>query len=423
MPHHPLYLHPLYLHPLSFHWNWAGAVAVGLQFEQYPFTVAAAQSTKPAGQSNAETQSNPETQSDGVLTLPDPLVGLSSLSTYQFSYTTTVKGTQKGQAFESNLTINGLVNGANSSTLVQQTSTGDPDIYLQRVVLNGTEYSQQAAAGICQTSSTTSALISDQTLKLPPVFGAKLLGVETLSGLPSNHYRFDQKAVPWQAGQNGTASGDVWIAQQGGYVLKYVLNIQLPSGDFQGTRSWSFVLSNIGSGASVTLPKGCLPLITDIPMMDGATLVVQRPSFQSYSVSATLDAVTGFYKQKLAAAGWSLLPGIGASNGAETLDFIQNPPDGSGRLAVIQASDQNGQTAVIVQSAVTRKAIVMDATPAPGSTAPASSPTGQPTSEAAGGTPPAAVMLPTNLPKYPGATVVIQNDQMTFWRPATARIR
>ncbi|HMD90888.1 MAG TPA: hypothetical protein VKF38_17160, partial [Anaerolineaceae bacterium] len=257
----------------------------------------AAQSTKPAGQSNAETQSNPETQSNGVLTLPDPLTGLSALSSYQFSYTTAVKGTQKGQAFESNLTINGLVNGANSSELVQQTSTGDSDFYLQRVVLNGTEFSQQASGGICRTAASVSALVSDQTLKLPPVFGAKIAGQETLSGISATHYSFDEKAVPWQAGQNGKASGDVWIAQPGGYVLKYVLNIQLPSGDFQGSRSWSYALSAIGSGTQVSMPKGCLPLITDIPMMAGAAQVKQLPAFQSYIVNAGLQQVASFYKQ------------------------------------------------------------------------------------------------------------------------------
>jgi hypothetical protein len=378
------------------------------------YAPAAVQTTRTAAaQANQSgAQSNGETQSNGVLTLPDPLSGLSALSSYQFSYTTTIKGTQKGQAFESNLTINGLVNGANSFELVQQTSTGDPDIYLQRVVLNGTEFSQQAAGGFCRQAAAVSALVSNQTLKLPPVFGANLLGVETLSGVSANHYQFDQKAVPWQAGQNGKAQGNVWIAQPGGYVLKYALNIQLPSGDFQGTRSWSYALSAIGSGAQISMPKGCLPLITDIPIMDGAAQVKQLPAFQSYSVSAGLAAVTSFYKDKLTAAGWSLLPGVEPAGGTETLGFILNPKDGSGRLAVIQMNEQNGQTAVIVQSAVTKKPIVLDATPAPGATAAATNPTETPAAENAGETPPAAVQLPANLPEYPGATVILQNDQM-----------
>ena len=372
----------------------------------------AAQSTKPAGQSNAETQSNPETQSNGVLTLPDPLTGLSALSSYQFSYTTAVKGTQKGQAFESNLTINGLVNGANSSELVQQTSTGDSDFYLQRVVLNGTEFSQQASGGICRTAASVSALVSDQTLKLPPVFGAKIAGQETLSGISATHYSFDEKAVPWQAGQNGKASGDVWIAQPGGYVLKYVLNIQLPSGDFQGSRSWSYALSAIGSGTQVSMPKGCLPLITDIPMMAGAAQVKQLPAFQSYIVNAGLQQVASFYKQKLNAAGWTLLPGVEAQGGNQTMDFVQNQADGSGRLAVIQMSEQNGQTAVIVQSAATKKAIVLDATSAPGTTPSANNPTSAPAAESTPASPSTAIQIPANLPAYPGATVMLKNDQV-----------
>ncbi|MDR3578163.1 MAG: hypothetical protein P4L50_30215 [Anaerolineaceae bacterium] len=358
---------------------------------------------------NSAAQSSSETQANGTLNLPDPLVGLATLNSYQMNYASTVKGSQKGQAFESTLTITGMADGANKSELVQQTSSGIHPVYLNMVVFNGAEYTQQAAGGTCRSAATATA---GPTLNLPPVFGAKQVGQETVNAVAANHYQFDEKAVAWQAGQSGKAQGDVWIAQQGGYVLKYQLSIQLPSNDFQGTRSWSYELSNINAGTQITLPQGCLPLISDIPMLDGATQVVQRPSFQEYTAGATLDQVSNFYKQKLTAAGWQLLPGVEPAGGQESMSFIQNQKDGSGRLAVIQMSEQNGQTAVIVQSAVTKKPIGMNATPVPGAKVTAESPTQASGTDNSSGTTESGVTLPKDLPKYPGATVGMQTDQM-----------
>ena len=354
------------------------------------------------------------TQTGGVLNLPDPAVGLSALTSYHMSYARTIKGSQKGQDYASNLTIERSANGADESDLVQQTSTGNQPVYMDLVVLNGAQYTQQEAGGLCRAVTNAEGLKSGLTQELPPVFGAKQVGPETVNSIPAIHYQFDEKSVQYQAGRNGKAQGDVWIAQPGGYVLKYALSIQLPSGDFQGTQTWSYELSDIGNGTQITLPAGCLSLITDIPIMDGATGVVQLPGFQKYVSSASLDQVTQFYNGKLTAAGWSLLPGIPPEGGKETMTFVQTQKDGSGRFAVIEVDDENGQTVVIVQSAHTKKPIVMDSTPGPGGVAPTENPAGTPASGNPSTTPGATMSLPADLPQYPGATVKTQTDQMVM---------
>jgi hypothetical protein len=379
----------------------AGLVSCQPGNAQMPTAVSSSQSTAQPGA--------PVQATDG-LNLPDPLAGLSAVHSYHVTYANTEKGSQKGQEIASNLTIEGWANNTDASELVQQTSTGLQPVYLNMAVVNGSAYTQQQVGGICRTAPSVEALISGKTLKLPPVFGAKLVGRETLQDIPANHYQFDEKSVAWQAGQVGKAQGELWIAQQGGYVLKYALTIDLPSGDFIGTRSWTYALDKIGTGTPVALPQGCLPLIADIPMMDKAAEIVQRPNFQKYAVSATLDQVVKFYKGKLTADGWTLLPGIQAVGGKETLEFVKNPKDG-GRFAVIQMSEANGQTVVIVQSAVTKTAIVMDATPAPGAIVPTKNAGETPEADDESETP-AAQNLPGDLPLYPGASVLIKNDPM-----------
>ena len=370
----------------------------------------------PVGAPNASSTAQPSgmTQTGGVLNLPDPAAGLSALASYHMSYASTGKGSQKGQDYASNLTVERSVDGADHSDLVQQTSTGNPPVYLDMVELNGAQYTQQAAGGSCRAATNAEALKSGLTWQLPPVFGAKQVGAETLNSISAIHYQFDEKSVQWQAGKNGKAQGDVWIAQPGGYVLKYALSIQLPSGDFQGTQTWSYELSDIGNGTPIALPTGCLPLITDIPIMDGVTGAVQLPGFQKYVSIASLYQVTQFYNGKLTAAGWSLLPGIPPEGGKETMSFVQTQKDGSGRFAVIQVDDENGQTVVIVQSAHTKKPIVMDSMPGPGGVAPTENPAGTPASGNPGTTPGATMSLPADLPQYPGATVKTQTDQMAM---------
>jgi hypothetical protein len=362
--------------------------------------------------SNSTSQSNGLTQTGGVLNMPDPAAGLSALQSYHLSYTSTIKGLQKGQDYESNLTIDEDVVEADRSELVQQTSTGSQPVYLAMVVLNGAGYTQQEAGGACRAATSAEALTSGLTWQLPPVFGAKQVGQETVNNISATHYQFDEKSVQWQAGQNGKAQGDVWIAQPGGYVLKYQLTIQLPSGDFQGTRTWSYELSDINSVAEISLPKGCLALINDIPVMEGASGVVQLPGFQRYVSSASLEQITQFYKDKLTAAGWSLLPGVEPQGGKSTLEYVQTQKDDRGRFAVIQLDEENGQTMVVVQSAYTKKPIVMDSTTGSRAAPATESPVETPAAGSQTETPAASASLPTDLPQYPGATVTVKTDSM-----------
>jgi hypothetical protein len=361
-----------------------------------------------------------QTLAPGDLNLPDPLTGLAALNSYHLSYANTVKGSQKGEAVDSSLAIEGQVSGEDESELVQQESTGLQPVYLQRVILAGAEYSQQEAKGVCRTAADSSeALLPDPAVKLPPVFGAKRVGPETIDGISTVRYQFDEAAVAWQAGQTGKAQGQVWLAVEGGYVVKYELTIQYPSGDFQGTRSWSYELSNINGETPVTLPEGCLPLITDIPMMEGATGAVQRPGFQKYSASATLEQVMAFYTQAMASSGWTQLPGVEPEGGKVTLEYVKPEADGGSRFAVIQAAEANGQTVVIVQTGHTQKPVTLDATPEPGTTPAAGNPTGTPGTGEEEATPETAV-LPDDLPQYPGATVMVQTDEMLLLQTSDA---
>jgi hypothetical protein len=344
------------------------------------------------------------------LTLPDPLTGLAELKSYHIVYTSSVNGKQQDQDTESSLAIEAWKNGADESALVQQTSSGSPAVYLNLALLGGEKYSQLKEGGACQAAASSGTLFDGLGIKLPPVFGAKEAGQETVNEIPAMHYTFDEKAVAWQAGKNGKAQGELWIAAEGSYVVKYTLSIQIASAEFSGTRSWSYELSDAGAGTAVALPQGCLALLSDIPVMDGANGVIQRPGFQKYTVQATLDQVSQFFADKLGAAGWSLLPGVEPDGGKVTLRYVEDQSVSGGRFVVIQVEEASGTATVIVQSAKTRNAIKMDPTSEPGAEPSAESPTQEP--GIGEETPEVASSLPADLPVYPGASVMSQADQV-----------
>jgi hypothetical protein len=361
-----------------------------------------------------ERKTSPLPVDGSQLDLPNALVGLSSLSSYHLSYSSIMKGTQKGQPYEFNQALEGWVYKSDQATLVQQSAAGTDPVYLSRASIGGVEYIQQEAGGACQANAKGVALITSQTLQLPPVFGAKRVGPETLNGMTALHYQFDQKGVPYHAGKDGKAQGDVWVAQDGGYVLKYTLTLQLPSGDFVGTHTWSYALDQVGQVKPVALPEGCQALLTDIPVMEKAANVIQRPGFQSYSVAEKLDQVVKFYQDRLVSAGWALLPGIEASGGRQTLEYAHPMADGGSRFVVIQATEANGQTGVIVQSGNTRKPIVVDATPTPGKASPTKAATAKPSTGKVSPTPPTVSALPADIPSYPGTKDDMQTGQMAM---------
>ena len=142
------------------------------------------------------------------------------------------------------------------------------------------------------------------------------------------------------------------------------------------------------------------------------TVEAEAPGFQKYVSSASLDQITQFYKDKLNAAGWSLLPGIEPQGGKATLKYVQNQKDGRGRFAVIQMVSENSQTIVVVQSAYTKKPIVIDAAPAPGAVPATQIPVATPGSGSQGETPQVSASLPADLPQYPGAAVTVKTDPM-----------
>jgi hypothetical protein len=145
---------------------------------------------------------------------------------------------------------------------------------------------------------------------------------EKISGIDSRHYEFDEKVLGRVFGQDVgdvTATGDVWIAKDGGFVTKYVLTIEVAGGNggifdptlTKGVIEMSFELQDVNGDISIELPEEAAAGATlagfsgAFPMPDGSRVQAASANFTIVESDVPVAEVLAFYEQALAELGWT----------------------------------------------------------------------------------------------------------------------
>jgi hypothetical protein len=174
--------------------------------------------------------------------------------------------------------------------------------------------------------------IPEPASQLLPVLGAEQAGEEMVGQVDSLHYIFDERALQLP---EGTAAGEVWVAKDGGWVVKYTLQIQAPVGvlgvGMEGEQTWDYEAAPI---ESVALPEGCSPALDGYPQLADARDLVRMNGAIRYASAAGLAEAIQFYKDEMAAAGWE-----------EQEAFP--PGDDQAVLLFAKAGDQDQQVAAV----------------------------------------------------------------------------
>jgi hypothetical protein len=261
-------------------------------------------------------------------------------------------------------------------------------------------------------------VIEPATLLLP-LGTAERVGNEITNTIPSIHYRFDQSAFPGVK-PTSTVSGEVWIAEEGGYVVRYLLDIFAPEKStgkgLEVNQAYTYDLNP--TSMQPTLPEGCATVPGDLPVMEGAQNVSRVSGLVSFDTSAKPAEVKEFYSQRLPALQWKAET-IGPKEAVNTpvyFDYTQ----GTLRLTVYLFSNPDQTTGV--RLSVVDTAYQPERTPKLTQT-PVGSPTPAPTIDAE------KSGLPANMPLYPGATSLqsVGNSFMflssDFWEEVAAFYR
>ena len=214
----------------------------------------------------------------GSLTTPI-LQGLASLNSYEFQVSATTVGPT--EADRSDITASGQSDSANNlrhQVLTQSsTSADDPEGYTSTTEswqdatkscsFDGEEYSSSAANPVGSDFGTVLSGVFDIVI---PAGNAQLVGDETVAGVAAKHYSFTIEGLGAGTGtQVETNQGDIWVAADGGYLLKYQVATTMRTAA-EGTTAaevfqltFTLELTSVNQPVSVQMPAACPAPTTD----------------------------------------------------------------------------------------------------------------------------------------------------------------
>jgi hypothetical protein len=164
----------------------------------------------------------------------------------------------------------------------------------------------------CMALTTEDQSAPEQALS-PDMWGsisdARYVGKENVNGVETKHYAWNEGAF----GVFGLASGegDTWVAVDGGYVVKQVIEatgkgIFMAGTDEEGTTTWEWNLTDANGNFEILPPEGCESATQGIPMMADAAEKATMGDMMTYTSPSALADVVSFYKAEMPNAGWQL---------------------------------------------------------------------------------------------------------------------
>jgi hypothetical protein len=286
--------------------------------------------------------------------LDDPQVGLASLDNYHAALKISFQGTLNGDPVE--LTDTYLQSEwprlAAKFTAIDTTDASGGHQAILAGAVGEAQYFQADSSSPCTVDWGAAAGGPSQfrpASLLPAVGAASLAGEETIDNIATRHYTFDAASMGLPA--DTTAKGEVWIAKDGGYVMKYVLDITGSDSYFgtgaQGTRHVEYLLSEIGVHPEVVYPAGCAPVLTDTdaPAMNDATDLIRLPGLLGYNTSAKAEAILAFYTDKLTPQGWEKISEDGLGTDSAMVTFARTS---TGALAFVDVTLEGDSERVTV---------------------------------------------------------------------------
>lgn len=306
---------------------------------------ACASATQPTTPQAASLAATPEEQpgvqaerelGPGEFDLPDPQAGLAELSSYSSTLTMTFEGKAEGQPAQWTRTyaLRSSKDPAARLWTMETTEAIEPVEPVGRAESRGADYEifgdGSCVARVLDPANSGLADLEPAGL-LSGLLGAEASGHEALEGIEADHYTFDERAL-LQAGQT-KSSGEVWVASEGGYVLRF--HDETTAGEeffgegTEGTLQRDYQLTEVNQPVTIELPASCPLGLVDAPRMPDAASVLSVPGMLQYESAASVGDVRAFYEQELPALGWvdpattNLPEGVSGENYQQMLDAMK----------------------------------------------------------------------------------------------------
>jgi hypothetical protein len=280
----------------------------------------------------------------GPFNLMDPAVGLIDLSSYKATLTLSYIGTQSGQPIQWSHKYVMLASQENEERQITfEAAGGDPAPFV-KAEINGVSYvldgEKNCAASLTEAGSSLSAEWEPAGF-LSAIIGAEVAGSETVNGVASDQYTFDERAL----GEPGftKSTGQVWVAVNSGVVVRYLLTTTAGADYFgegnEGTLTSEYNLTDINQPVAIDLPAGCpVGEMVDAPLMPAAQDALRLPGVTIYSTAGSIQDVFAFYQAQLPALGWEASGDPVAEETMGTAVFAK----GDQQLTVLVTMTENG---------------------------------------------------------------------------------
>ncbi len=175
---------------------------------------------------------------------------------------------------------------------------------------------------------------------LPAIRSANKVAAETVGNVKTIHYTLTKDSL--DGFEPESVSGDLWLAEGDGYVVKLDLAISGSDRTFgkgrNGTRKISYELSKINSNDGFTLPAGCQTVLMDIPMVPDATRISRTTDTIRYATNSSIDEILKFYKDELGSSGWKSGDAHPFAKGGQIILFFKPEITDSLQVAVSQGT-------------------------------------------------------------------------------------
>lgn len=218
------------------------------------------------------------TASGGALSTP-LLEGLASLDSYEWNISVASVGPTAGDHTE--MTGSGASDSANELRYMRMTNTSASADDSDGPSTSTTE-TWRAADSSCSfdgeeySRSATNPFESDLGTVLSGVFdivipkgNAKKVGTEQVAGIEADHYTFTIEGLGGGSGAQVEANtGEVWVAQDGGYVLRYTVTAKMVDSEQPGTQyslTVTLEMTSVNQPVNVAMPDAC----ANAPMTTG----------------------------------------------------------------------------------------------------------------------------------------------------------
>jgi len=168
-----------------------------------------------------------------------------------------------------------------------------------------------------------------------------------INGIRTDHYRV--KRVRFLVGARAASRSDVWIAREGGYVVRFVGEVAGTGlfADKAGSLRLTYNLTDINRVSDLEVPAECAGKAAewDLPLPGSAQEISYLGSTMTYQSPESTDTIAAFYRDEMAASGWSL-NNENNLEGVYTYDFAQV---GRSVNILISPNSKNGSTVLITK--------------------------------------------------------------------------